>query len=269
MASKQIKHTRDYGMFERSSDNRPVDMRKHSGLIESMKQYGFLPEFPIVCVPGKNGKIIIRDGQHRFQAACSLGLYIYWIDASRDFDVAILSKGQRPWVPSDYAHKWADNGVQAYRDGLEFAEKYKLPIARAFSLLAGTTSFTNIADEFRNGTLKIKEPEFAATVAGLYAAFVKASPSVRNDRFVEACIAVCRVNGIDISRLIGGMARCREKLVAYSTREAYLEMLEDIYNFGRKVSVGLKAEAMNAMRIRSASAVATARKIAKSSEAQA
>ena len=54
--------------------------------------------------------------------------------------------------------------------------------------------------------------------------------------------------------------RCREKLIAYSTRDAYLEMLESIYNFGRSKMLGLKVAALMAMRERNAVQVARAKK---------
>jgi hypothetical protein len=50
--------------------------------------------------------------------------------------------------------------------------------------------------------------------------------------------------------LIGGAERCREKLVSYSTRDAYLDLLESVYNFGRKQLVSLKLPAIEAMRKR-------------------
>lgn len=77
-------------------------------------------------------------------------------------------------------------------------------------------------------------------------------PGMRNTRFVEACMRVCRVEGFDSKRMLAGAERCREKLLSYSTMEAYLEMLEEVYNFGRKQLVGLKAAAMMAMRERNA-----------------
>lgn len=67
-------------------------------------------------------------------------------------------------------------------------------------------------------------------------------------------MAACRVDGFEVERFIRGAERCREKLVAYSTRDANLEMMEEVYNFGRttKNLVPLKHLAIQAMRERSA-----------------
>lgn len=80
-------------------------------------------------------------------------------------------------------------------------------------------------------------------------------------------MAVCRVPGFDAKRLIGGAERCRDKLGSYSTREAYLEMMEEIYNFGRKQLVGLKSQAMMIMKDRNACNAKVKQKAAKNSDA--
>jgi len=65
-------------------------------------------------------------------------------------------------------------------------------------------------------------------------------------------MAVCRVAGLDVTRLRSGAKRRRDRLISYSTRDAYLGMLEEVYNFGRHSLVALKMEATAAMRARSA-----------------
>lgn len=69
-------------------------------------------------------------------------------------------------------------------------------------------------------------------------------------RLTEACMAACRVPGFDAKRLLAGAERCRERLVPYATRDAYLDLLETLYNWGRKQLVGLKALAVMALRER-------------------
>jgi hypothetical protein len=166
--------------------------------------------------------------------------------------VAIINCTPKNWVLKDYAQKHAANGIKSYQEGLEFAERYNLSIGPAFSMLAGTVSFSNLQETFFNGAFKIKDRVYAEAVAGIYGPLTDMSKDVKNTRLLEACMAVCRVSDFDAKRLLGGAERCREKLVSYSSKDAYLQMLEDIYNFGRKQHVGLRAEAMNALRDRNA-----------------
>lgn len=249
--SRKIQATKNYSMFTRhEGENRPFDLSKHRRLLDSMKFYGFLQEFPIVCVRDKKGNLVVKDGQHRLAIAQSLGLTVFWVEASKDWDVAVVNSTAKPWVLRDYAEKHAANGLTGYRDGLEFADLHHLPIGVAFALLAGTTNATPIMEAFVNGTFKVKDRDWADQVAATYGPMVGLSAEIRSARFMEACMACCRVDGFDPERLIACAHRCREKLVSFSTRDAYLDMLEEVYNFGRKQLVGLKSAALMAMRER-------------------
>ncbi len=251
MPSPKIQATKNYALFSRSAQNRDTDIKRHKGLMRSMQKYGFLPCFPIVCTRDKNGGMEVKEGQHRLAIAQSLGIQVWYVVVDTDFDVAEINNTAKGWKLRDYAEVHARNGVAAYEDGLRFADEYKLTIGTAFSLLAGTTCRRQYMPSFIAGTFKVKDRTWAASVAGIYAPLLGMAKCLRTARFVEACMAVCRVKGFDQKRLIGGAERCREKLVAYSTRDAYLDMLEQLYNFGRRELVPLKTLALTAMRDRS------------------
>jgi hypothetical protein len=250
MAKSAITTTKNYKLFMFSDENRPLNLKKRKRLMESMKRYGFLRSFPISCYRS-NGKIVVKDGQHRLAVAEELGLSVHYYVDDVDYDVAFVNGCQEKWTVRDYAMKHANAGIKPYQDGLEFSDRYGLPIGVTFALLAGTTTFANIQPAFVDGTFTIKDIGYASTVASTYRALIDLSPDIKNARLMEACMAVCRVPKFDATRLLTGAKRCRDKLVAYSTRDAYLELLETVYNFGRKELVPLKIEAINAMRKRS------------------
>lgn len=270
MSARKVQSTRNYRLFERhSSENRPVNAKEHKGLLESMKKYGFLECFPIVVYRDANKKLIVKDGQHRLLFAEMLGLPVHYIEEETDFDIAIVNSTAKVWKLAHYAEKYAANGIADYVEGLRFSRQHGLSIGTGFALLSGTTSFNNVHDEFVSGAWRIKDAEWANAVAGIYAPMVEMQSALRNARFVEACMAVCRVKDFKPSRLIENAKRCREKLVAYSTREAYLDMLETIYNFGRRELVGLKAAATMTMKERNATTAAKLAKQAKQSKQKA
>lgn len=251
MAVKKVQRTMNYRLFERhGSENRELDVRKHRKLMESMKLYGSLECFPIICVRDANGKLIIKDGQHRAQFAETLGLPIYWIESDTDFDVALINSAGKPWNITDYAKKHAANGKEAYIEVINFSETHKMPLTTSVSLLSGHVAFTRHAESFFSGNWKVKDRAWADSVANLYGPLCRISPKLRNNRCLEACMAICRVDSFDPNRMISGAERCREKLVSYSTRDAYLDMFETVYNFGRNKLVGLKSLALMAMRER-------------------
>lgn len=250
--STKINVTKNYKLFGRSDENRPVNLKKHRPLEMSMKEYGFLRSFPISCRRDAAKNLIVKDGQHRLAIAETLGLPVYWVEDPVDFDIAKVNNGQEKWQVRDFAEKFAINGVTSYRDGLEFADRHGLPVGTAFALLAGYTGFSgNLKGDFVSGKFRVKDRKWADDVAAIYVPLTTMAPLLRNARFIEACMAICRVEGFESKRLLQNAERCREKLVPFSTREAYMDMLEAIYNFGRAKLVGLKAQATMALRDRS------------------
>lgn len=246
----KIRTTKDYGLFRKNAENRPIHIDKHKKLVETMKKYGFLEYFPIVVIRDTDGNLIIKDGQHRHAIAEQLKLPVHFVEATVDFDIAEINSTSKVWGLRDYAEKFAENGKEAYRIGLEFVNTHGIQVGVAFSLLAGTTSFGNTSESFYAGTFKIKDLEWANQVASIYKQMVAMSPLIKNSRFLEACMACCRVPEFKPERLIRGAERCREKLVSLSTREAYLDMMESVYNFNARQLVGLKVQAMMVMKER-------------------
>ena len=268
MSSLKINSTRHYAMFERSKENRLTNVGRRKRLMRSMQKYGFLPYFPIVC-KRVNGKLTVLEGQHRLEIAESIGQPVYWVEASVSFDIAEINGTAEVWKLKDYAEKYAANGNIHYAEILEFKERYGLTIGVAATLLAGNSSFSNIQPSFIDGKFVVKDREWAMQVASLYSSLVAESRLLRTSRCLEACIMVCRVEGFEPSRLIHGAKRCNDKLLSFSTRDAYLAMFEEIYNFGRKQLFGLKAAAITAMRSRNAVVQSMERKAARQQKASA
>lgn len=248
MSATKIQHTKNYALFVRHiGENRRFDPKKHKKLKESMQKYGFLKCFPVVI--RRTGDLLeVKDGQHRMAIAEELGLPVFWVEEEIDFDVAVVNSTAKVWQTRDYAQKFADNGMEPYQEGLDFADRHGLSVGLAFSLLGGHTAFTNIQKAFIDGNFKVKDRDWAESVAGLYGPLVVMAPGVKSARLLEACMAACRVPSFDPKRLLAGASRCREKLVSYSTRDAYLDMMEAVYNYGRRDLVGLKSAAVMAMR---------------------
>lgn len=254
MSALKITSTKNYRLFERhSNENRPLDIKKHRALVASMKLYGWLACFPMVVLRNaKGGPLIVKDGQHRLAIAESLGLAVHYVVDDSDFDVAVVNSAAKPWVIRDYAQKFAANGLKQYQEAIDFADNHGLPLGKAVALLSGTTDWGNVQSSFTQGIWKIKDRDWAEAVAGIYVPMVRLSPVMSNARFLDACMAVCRVDGFDADRMIANAGRCRHMLVAYSTRDAYLLMMEEVYNFGRQKLMGLKSAATEAMRDRCA-----------------
>ena len=246
-----VRSTKDYTLFELSPENRQVCLGKHRKLEESMQKYGFLRCFPMACY--KRGvKWVIKDGQHRFEVAKKLNLPVWWVEAPEDFDVADTAAGQKSWQAGDYVNRFIRRGLKAYIELQDFCDAHKISVQVGAKLLSGTVSFSNIKERFYSGDLVVRDRRWADLVATCYTGLCNLSSKVRNARCLEACMCVARVRGFDAGRLLSNAERCSERLRPYSTRDAYMTMLEDVYNFSRKQLVALKIEAEQAMRERSA-----------------
>lgn len=249
-ATPKIHATRNYRLFKRSMDNRVLDLKAHKRLRKSMEKYGYLPCFPIVCHKNGDSHLVVKEGQHRLTFAEQLGLPVYYITSDVDFDVAEINCTPRTWRPIDYARKFAQAGNANYQEGIDFAERHGIPIGMAFCLLSGNSSFTNIWDAYTSGKFRIKDREWANQVAGLYTAMTTLSKELRGKAFLMACLRVCRVEGFEPKRMLQNAQRCRERLVSYSTADAYLGLLEEVYNLGRHRLFGLRIAAQQAMKER-------------------
>lgn len=249
-ATPKISVTKNYRMFKLADDNRKLNLPKHRKLKASMQENGYFPWMPVICVRDGKGNLVVRDGQHRLAIAETLGLEVYWVEVSQDFDIAQLNSTSVVWNIRDYAETFAKNGKHAYIAMLEFADRHQVGVAVSAMLLGGTCTFSNCSKAFYDGEFKIKEQELAESVAELYSTIVRADKRLKTQRLLDALVAVSRVSGFSVKRLLTTVERCPDKLKQYASRDGFLEMLEDIYNHHQKTLVPLKINAIQAMRDR-------------------
>ena len=248
MSSKTIMTTKNYRLFQVSEDNRPLNLSKRKALRDSMKAYGFLKSFPISCVK-KGGKLIVKDGQNRLALAEELRLPVYYVIEDVDYDIATINNAQEKWTMTDYAMKWASQGKSSYIKLMAFIESHGIPISVSSSILCGQAYLCGQGKrQFKKGEFEILDYEFADRVAGVYTQLIALSSSVRNRNCLAALIAAMQVKGFEPKRLLDGAKKRPEKLKPYSTRDSYLEMIEDLYNFHRQKLVSIKMPALQGLR---------------------
>jgi len=150
-----IKQTKDYSLFKLMppGENREKITLSHvEDLKESMKQYGFLISQPIVV----DSSFLIKNGQHRFLAAKSLGIPVLYLVDDEEKTTAESARRQhglvRKWRPLDIIHNGKRNWH--YRILLEYSERYQLEVTKVYTILTG--KIVSMKDkEFTEGTLKI------------------------------------------------------------------------------------------------------------------
>jgi hypothetical protein len=238
-------------MFHVSEDNRPLDVSKRKALRDSMKAYGFLKSFPLSCFRNGDKKLIVKDGQNRLAIAEELGLPVHYFVEDVNYDIATVNNAQQKWTLNDYAMKWAANGRKDYSTLLAFLESHSLPIGLGMALLCGACSANgDLMRKFREGRFQVSDYDFADRVAGVFTQLGVLSKDVKIRNCLAALIAAMRISGFDPKRLIDGAKRRPEKLKAYATRDCFLDMIEDLYNFNRTKLVPIKMPALQILRER-------------------
>jgi hypothetical protein len=256
-----ISTTKNYRQFKISQENRPLDLSRRKALRDSMKAYGFLKSFPLSCVRDRDNKLVVKDGQNRLAIAEELGLSVHYFVEEVDYDIACVNNAQQKWTLKDYAMKWAAQERKHYVTLLAFIESHGIPIGLGVSLLCGHSHSNGpLLRKFRDGEFKVSDYEFADRVANVYSQLLLLSKDIKNGNCLSAIMAAMRVAGFDAKRLIDGAKRRPEKLKAYSTRDCYLEMIEDIYNFHRSKLVSIKMPALQILRDRDAAQLSSKKK---------
>jgi hypothetical protein len=251
MGSNKLAKTSNYAMFSIDDENRPLQLNgaKRSELRRSMQKYGFLKAYPILCVQ-RSGKLWVKDGQHRLAIAQELGLAVWYVIEDQDIDIAALNNTQCTWKASDYLGRYAAQGNTDYIELQEFRDRHRLTISLCIGLLGDQAEERNLHEKFKSGKFKVKSRKTADRIATLYTRIGEHNRRVKSRFLMGALFAMCQIDGLDDERLLHGVERCPELLVSYGSREGYLDMLERLYNYGRRTKYPLKIEAENAIRRR-------------------
>jgi len=124
--------TTEYGKFKFVHTNRPVSEKLVAQLVESIKNFGFIPGRQVLV----NENFGILDGQHRFMACKKLKIAVPYSIVKGDSDAITmtLNSNQSPWKLADFIHSWAEQGRDDYRKLLKFEEKYKLGMSSSIDV---------------------------------------------------------------------------------------------------------------------------------------
>lgn len=250
MKTTQIFQTTDYNKFRLSSENRNISLAATKKMMASMSQNGWLPAYPMHVV-SRDGKLVIIDGQHRFTVAQKLGipaLYVVCKD-NPDMSISDINIAQKPWNNVDFANSHANKGNVNYTMLLEFATRHHLPIGVSAKLLQGFGGAKSTGTvQIRDGTFKVKHRERAESIATVVSSLLPFVKWAANSSFVTALTKAVVVKGFDCPHFL---ARCKANpglLVLQPTTDAFLDMIERIYNYRSSTAskLSIKFEAMKA-----------------------
>lgn len=254
MKEKLQKSSR-YQDFLFSETNRQVDNNSNhfKRLLKSMEKYGFLPAYPI-HVQSRGSRFEIVDGQHRYEAAKTLGLPVYFVIYNNgELNIPEINAGQGAWSLMDYLKSYAQQGYADYAELVEFSLKYKIPTTIAARLLQGCigSDGTKQSNSLKDGNFKVKSRTTAESVASAVVAVRDINKHVGGHNLFITAISRCMaVKDFDVNVFVEKCRKCPGKLIVHPNLIAFNRMIDEIYNYQSKRPIPLEFLTNEAMKQR-------------------
>lgn len=251
----QVNQTNDYSMFKTLEGNRYVNKLHVKRLKESFRESYLLS--PILI----NQRNEIIDGQHRFEAAKSLGLPINYIICN-DYglkEVQLLNTNMKNWKKEDYLNAYCDLGYPEYLKFRNFMRRFpEFGIASCETILTnsltgGHKSSTSVELKgslnesgsyairyFQEGDLTIPDYEKSIENAEKIMMIKPYYDGFNRSTFVRAMIGIFKIEHYNHAKLIERLNANPTALQHCGNVTQYKLLIEDIYNFRSRVKVSLR-----------------------------
>ena len=246
--------TDEYELFKTKLGNRPINHGLVLKLYNSILEHGYFKSSIIIV--GDN--LVVLDGQHRIEAlkmfAEKYGIRYkarYVVD--RDLDdlkkITVLQTARQGWTNEDFTQSYIAQGNVNYKIYSEFRAKHRFKYNKlnhksttmnhsvALSLLANSNDPGNLNGKFKAGKIKIVNIDisnkFAERLTELSEYYSYATHSV----FVRVMIKMWNNPLFDHNEFVRKLSRDRNKLYRVSSLSQYVQIIEEIYNFGRRQKI--------------------------------
>lgn len=235
----KIYETQNYEIFEMHFFNR--DVRKTKLLEESMKEHGFIPAYPLHVVRGKDGKLKIKAGHHRFAAARNIGIPVYYVICEDSATIHDLEKATTQWSLQDYLSSWCRVGKQDYIEIRSYCERSGIPLSLAASMFHGNQARAgNYAGAFKRGDFYIRERKHPALVEDITTHMRHCGVDCYNaNLLVQAVSKVLYVKEFDATVFKQKVKTHTSMVTRQAGLAEYLRMIEAVYNRSNKDKIPL------------------------------
>lgn len=237
----KLEKTADHSKFVTNDEQRPIKEKHVKKLASAMQSMGFLPSKPIQCYR-KNGKLVMVDGHHRFAAAKSLGIPVFYVVEDEQCQESMAAENSlvSKWGGEDFVRLFAMRGFKDYMELMAYKQK-GIPINMAASMLIDNAAGSNNAQRcIHDGTFKIKTRNQINAVLSFLEEFGEINPAIKSRSFIAAIsnIVLCEDVSLETMRI-----RIRENptmISKASTQQAMLAQLETVYNHRSRNPIPLK-----------------------------
>ncbi len=241
ISETKVYKTTNSALFNRVTGNREVNMKKVRKIMsEIMHGNNMLPYFPILTTQGKNGKLDILDGQHRFQAAKMTKNPVFYIIQQKELkldDIAKMNSIQDKWKAADFIRCYIERGIKDYSKLEQFMDDTGLSVQLSLNLLYyGTPGRDGGAKEelvnmFQQGRFEVRHMRAAKELYELCKMF-ESFPGWKSRSFMLAIHKLLVDDLCDFDELAEKFNAKPEELQQSANFKTYLVNLEQIYNRG-------------------------------------
>ncbi len=237
----KIYKTTDYDKFTLLFGNRNVEPSDVKGMIRSMNKVD-LP-IPIIVKRGKNGNLVVIDGQHRLAAAKELGKPIFYIIIDNDIglsEVRTVNQAQKGWELYQYLTSFIAEEIMAkntkgpYHIFQWFKNKYDLPYTVCFDLLSKKPMYTRSNTRaFKDGKFTVKNLTQAIREADFITSLKNYTDLYKVRKFVMALVIAMRDARFDVDRFMNQLKKpsCKQMMGERSTTDLYMDLINEINNY--------------------------------------
>lgn len=227
----KLQSTSNYGLFQQNTFNR--DVQSIAKLVESMKKHGYIAAYPIHCIKDASGKLIIKAGHHRFEAARSLGLAVLYIVCEDAATVSELERATRPWSVADYVMSHARSGLVDFISLIDFSERTGIGFSQAAAMLSGGSAHSHhCGAKLKSGEFRIKNTEHAEKVGRVVTSLRSMQIQVKNIAAFVGALSMCIwLDEFDVDVFLSRVACNPGMFIKQADRDQYLELIERIYNY--------------------------------------
>lgn len=231
--------TKDYSIFKKSPLNRAIDPNNLKKIINSIKMHNMLELRPLIV----NSNMEIIDGQHRFEAAKHLNLYIYYIiqEDSKEHDVVLLNSIQKKWSSDDYLNYYITQGNENYKFIKNICKSHEINVNTFLNLYYRTNG--EGFDSFRAGKIIIenkehlkKEIESSFDLIDevrriIHEKTIGPKSFLKNLSLKKALITLSSTQLFDKDLFINRLLLCLSRFHPCTKTSEYVDLFKSIYNY--------------------------------------
>lgn len=237
--SPKIQTSNDYDLFDKITGNRNLSQKKIERIISDIKSgFNLLPYCPVI-VYNTGKKLMIIDGQHRFDASVKIGSPVYYVvmDMVDLRQIARMNSNQDKWSQYDFLRSYINLGIKDYVCLQETMSAYQINISVAIELLMNGKigSRGDIGQKFRDGNFKVKYQEETEILLKLVKRLFGRYVFSMDRNLISAVQEISKKGLCDFDVLEEKISRNPMLMNKEETVKNYIYAIEKIYNHGNSI----------------------------------